>query len=147
VNAPSGQHTCPNCQRSLRLRFSWFYAGILLLVTGLCSAPGAILLSYWLGGFWPVLGVIPSLFVVFPLDKLFDDKYRRLRALQQDEPSSTAVCVECKGSFSVESMIAHNGVYVCARCKPIFLQKLKEGATIGTATEEPRRNSRDGMVL
>jgi hypothetical protein len=27
-------------------------------------------------------------------------------------------------------MIVHKGVYVCARCKPIFLQKLVEGAKI-----------------
>ncbi len=32
--------------------------------------------------------------------------------------------------FPVEDMIRHGNAYVCAQCKPIFLQKLAEGATI-----------------
>jgi len=36
-------------------------------------------------------------------------------------------CAECNGLFNVPDMVAHNDVYVCARCKPIFLQKLAEG--------------------
>jgi hypothetical protein len=39
-----------------------------------------------------------------------------------------AVCAECMGVFNVHDMIAHAGAYVCASCKPLFLQRLKEGA-------------------
>ena len=41
--------------------------------------------------------------------------------------SNDAVCVECGGIFDKNEMIAHAGAYVCARCKPVFMQKLSEG--------------------
>ena len=41
-----------------------------------------------------------------------------------------AICSECRGVFSVRDMIAHNGVNVCASCKPLYLQKLTEGALV-----------------
>ena len=44
----------------------------------------------------------------------------------------TNKCVECRDTFLVESMIRHGNVYVCANCKPRFMQKLAEGATIQT---------------
>jgi uncharacterized RDD family membrane protein YckC len=37
------------------------------------------------------------------------------------------VCSECKGIFSPDQVVKHGSAYVCATCKPIFLQKLKEG--------------------
>ena len=39
-----------------------------------------------------------------------------------------AVCVECGKIFNMDDMIRHGGSYVCAGCKPIFMQKLAEGA-------------------
>jgi hypothetical protein len=49
-----------------------------------------------------------------------------------------AVCAECQGIFNAEKMIQHQSLRVCARCKPIFLQKLAEGAklTPGSAHEK-----------
>lgn len=38
-----------------------------------------------------------------------------------------AVCSECGRSFSTEDMIRHGDAYVCASCKPVFIQKLSEG--------------------
>jgi hypothetical protein len=52
---------------------------------------------------------------------------RHLRAAALLDSSGRAECAECKGLFPIESLIAHGNVYVCARCKPIFLQKLTEG--------------------
>lgn len=40
---------------------------------------------------------------------------------------ATAACAECGRTFSTESMIRHGSVWVCAGCKPVFLQKLREG--------------------
>jgi len=37
-------------------------------------------------------------------------------------------CVECGVNFSVGEMIRVGKVYVCGTCKPIFVQKLAEGA-------------------
>ncbi len=45
---------------------------------------------------------------------------------------SEAVCSECGGLFNVQDTIAYGGVRVCARCKPIFMQKLAEGAKLQT---------------
>ncbi|PWU16655.1 MAG: hypothetical protein C5B50_13110 [Verrucomicrobia bacterium] len=42
-----------------------------------------------------------------------------------------ARCVECAGVFDVEEMIAHGSYYVCARCKPAFIQRLTEGGLVG----------------
>jgi uncharacterized paraquat-inducible protein A len=51
---------------------------------------------------------------------------------QSQSPSEQATCVECGGIFSVTDMIKHEDRFVCARCKPILLQKLTEGAKVGT---------------
>ena len=47
-----------------------------------------------------------------------------------------AVCVECGKMFNRDEMIRHGNVYVCASCKPIFLQKLGEGVKIQTGELE-----------
>jgi len=46
--------------------------------------------------------------------------------------SPEAVCAECGKMFAIQDMIRHGGVYICANCKPVFMQKLAEGARINT---------------
>ncbi len=46
--------------------------------------------------------------------------------------AATANCAECSLVFPVENMIRYKNVYVCANCKPVFMQKLSEGAQINT---------------
>jgi uncharacterized RDD family membrane protein YckC len=42
-------------------------------------------------------------------------------------------CVECGGSFPEIEMISFDNAWVCAACKPVYVQKLKEGiAPMGT---------------
>jgi uncharacterized RDD family membrane protein YckC len=43
-----------------------------------------------------------------------------------------AVCVECGKIFPVDQTIRYGNARVCAACKPLFLQKLAEGAQINT---------------
>ena len=38
-----------------------------------------------------------------------------------------AACSECGRLFNTEDMIRHGEAYVCASCKPVFIQKLSEG--------------------
>jgi len=38
-----------------------------------------------------------------------------------------AVCAECGKTFDKGEMIRHGEAWVCAACKPVFLQKLSEG--------------------
>lgn len=39
-------------------------------------------------------------------------------------------CVECGQTFAVDDMIPFKDNYVCAGCKPTFVQKMKEGVTV-----------------
>jgi len=40
-------------------------------------------------------------------------------------------CSQCGNEFSVDEMLVFDGAYVCAQCKPLYLQKLKEGVAPG----------------
>ena len=42
-------------------------------------------------------------------------------------------CVECGGTFTKDSAIQYGSTWVCASCKPAFVQRLKEGAALGAA--------------
>jgi uncharacterized RDD family membrane protein YckC len=44
-----------------------------------------------------------------------------------------AVCAECGKVFPVDETIRYGEVRVCAACKPVFLQKLQEGALLSTS--------------
>ena len=46
---------------------------------------------------------------------------------------NNATCNECGKRFAQDDMIRYQNVWVCANCKPIFLQKLKEGADVSGA--------------
>ena len=41
-------------------------------------------------------------------------------------------CSECGRPFPENEMINYNNVWVCAACKPVFIQKIKEGVEVGT---------------
>jgi len=42
----------------------------------------------------------------------------------------TIRCVECQNPFPADELIRFNDSYVCAACKPIFFQRVKEGVPI-----------------
>jgi uncharacterized RDD family membrane protein YckC len=46
---------------------------------------------------------------------------------------SQAICSECGRVFAEEEMIRFNDARVCAGCKPVFVQKIKEGVSVGGA--------------
>jgi uncharacterized RDD family membrane protein YckC len=50
--------------------------------------------------------------------------------------TGSVVCSECGRSFPPSEVIRHGAVFVCGSCKPIFLQKLKEGAALNTGALE-----------
>jgi uncharacterized RDD family membrane protein YckC len=41
-----------------------------------------------------------------------------------------AYCAECGRPYPVEDMIGYGRAYICAECKSIFFQKIKEGVTL-----------------
>jgi len=53
------------------------------------------------------------------------------------EPSPAAagglICCECGRAFAADQVIRYGERWVCAACKPIFLQRLREGATLAGA--------------
>ena len=46
--------------------------------------------------------------------------------------ATAAICGECARTFPPSEMIRYQNLYICSRCKPIFMQKLSEGAAIQT---------------
>jgi uncharacterized RDD family membrane protein YckC len=46
--------------------------------------------------------------------------------------ASQVVCAECGGVFNVQDTIAYGNARVCAKCKPVFIQKVAEGARVNT---------------
>lgn len=43
---------------------------------------------------------------------------------------SSNACAECHTFYPVDEMIRHGNIFVCATCKPRFIQKLAEGAAV-----------------
>jgi len=41
-----------------------------------------------------------------------------------------APCAECGRTFPVDEMVSYEGRYICPQCKPIFFQRVKEGALV-----------------
>jgi uncharacterized RDD family membrane protein YckC len=50
----------------------------------------------------------------------------------ESDKATEAVCNECGKIFPIDEMIRHGNVRICANCKPVFMQKLAEGAQINT---------------
>lgn len=49
--------------------------------------------------------------------------------------SRQARCSECGNSFALDDMIRFGESWVCAGCKPLFVQKFKEGLTVAGAMD------------
>jgi uncharacterized RDD family membrane protein YckC len=60
--------------------------------------------------------------------------YRELSAsagtVASGAPAGGVVCRECGNTFPMDQVVNVAGSYVCAACKPIFMQKLQEGAVV-----------------
>lgn len=50
-------------------------------------------------------------------------------------PLKQSVCAECAKPFSQDEMIRFQESWVCADCKPIFVQKIKEGVSVAGTLE------------
>ena len=46
-----------------------------------------------------------------------------------------STCSECRKTFSRDDMIRYEDSWVCANCKPLFVQKLKEGMSVADSME------------
>ena len=51
---------------------------------------------------------------------------------QASGETTEAVCAECGKIFPIQDMIRHGEVRICANCKPVFMQKIAEGAQLNT---------------
>jgi uncharacterized RDD family membrane protein YckC len=50
-------------------------------------------------------------------------------------PVRQSICSECRQSFAEDEMIRFQESWVCAGCKPVFIQKIKEGVSVAGAME------------
>jgi uncharacterized RDD family membrane protein YckC len=57
------------------------------------------------------------------------------QAAQSAAPMRQSACSECGQAFAENDMIRFADAWVCATCKPIFVQKIKEGVTVAGAME------------
>ena len=66
-------------------------------------------------------------------------RYVKRRRTSEAEPQSQTLkreaCAECGQMFAEEDMIRLNDLWVCAGCKPTFVQKIKEGVSIAGALD------------
>ena len=57
------------------------------------------------------------------------------QSVQPTAQSRQSVCSECGQAFAEDDMIRFEDAWVCATCKPIFVQKIKEGVSVAGAME------------
>jgi uncharacterized RDD family membrane protein YckC len=50
--------------------------------------------------------------------------------MQPAAPIQQSLCIECGQAFAEDDMIRFEDAWVCATCKPIFVQKIKEGVMV-----------------
>ncbi len=61
---------------------------------------------------------------------------RRSQSTPEDQaviPAQRSVCSECGRAYAEEEMIRFNEAWICAGCKPAFIQKVKEGVSVAGA--------------
>ena len=61
---------------------------------------------------------------------------RRSQSTPEDQAAISAqksVCSECGRAYAEEEMIRFNEAWICAGCKPAFIQKVKEGVSVAGA--------------
>jgi hypothetical protein len=115
-------------------------------ISSVTAAPRSeLILRGWLWPLFPPREISPSLsalhhyritwdrgFCYYPPARIEDFEQHvvdRLHVLQTIEAEGNKViCAQCGGVFSTEQTIVHGNYHVCAHCKPIFLQRLAEGA-------------------
>src|SRR5438045_865155 len=51
-------------------------------------------------------------------------------AVNAGQPPAEVVCAECGRVFPIENTIQLGGSRICATCKPVFMQRMQEGATL-----------------
>ena len=59
-------------------------------------------------------------------------RFGELGAPAGGEGSGSLFCAECGQSFPPDEMVRFEDLWVCARCKPVFFQRLREGAALPT---------------
>src|ERR1039457_4085724 len=61
-----------------------------------------------------------------------DSSAAAVAPLAATDKTTEAVCSECGNIFPVDEMIRHGESRICSNCKPVFMQKLTEGAQLNT---------------
>ena len=57
------------------------------------------------------------------------------QAIEATSPLKQSLCSECGRAFAEDDMIRFAESWVCASCKPLFVQKIKEGVTLAGKME------------
>jgi hypothetical protein len=120
---------CPNCfRKSIFVPGGPLYFGLLMGFLTTLGLLGVAIANYWLRPPQCAVGLVLMLAPAVPFAKFLVRRLGRLTGIGDPETQGTAICAECRSVVPIEDMIAHNSIYYCAKCKPIFLQKLAEGS-------------------
>jgi hypothetical protein len=78
VREPRGRHNCPACSKRFRLKYSFSYIAIMLLVALLfVVGPAVVVFHFSQSLAWYIATVIVcSVIFLFPADMWLDDKWR-----------------------------------------------------------------------
>ena len=69
------------------------------------------------------------------LGNIVKHKENTAQQLQNAATTGQAVCSECGRTFPEDEMISFENAKVCAGCKPVFIQKIKEGVSVSGMME------------
>lgn len=57
---------------------------------------------------------------------------KEARSSDEPTPGNTGkLCSECGNAFPDDELVTFQGSFICASCKPVFLQKIREGVSTG----------------
>lgn len=122
--------------------FSAAFLAALILISGLVLLRGMnwarwlLVLVLGCSEIWSVLAhkgrvtglLLLGVFVYYLFRPAANEFFSGRASVKRSLPEGLEKCGECDQVFPAADMIRHGPAYVCAACKPRFMQKLSEGA-------------------
>ena len=61
-----------------------------------------------------------------------DDTSAEPESGEDGNPGGTHQCVECDNTFHEDNVIEHQGRWICAGCKPVYFQRIRESGKVSS---------------
>jgi hypothetical protein len=99
--APFGRHTCPSCERKSRLSTGLVYWSLYMPLVAISPLVAVVLaallygslsseqayerINWFLGSWWAFFPVVVAVLLFFPIDRIIDERLRKLRPTKKVE--------------------------------------------------------------